>query len=297
MCLGSEGYIGSRLVPSLRAAGLEVSTVDLCWYGGDPNYRTDYKNLLKNTINSYDYIICLAAHSSVGMCEADPGGSWKNNVENFRELLDKLSERQYLIYASSASVLQGNTNRFEETSPFHPPLCHYDMQKQVIEMLATKSGKKTIGLRFGTVCGYSPNPRLELMINSMFLDGKAGRINVANPEKYRAILSITDLVRAIMTIINSPKEGVYNLCSFDYSIGWIAREVAKYCGTPEIVTNPPSSTYDFRMNNYKFRRVYDFEFEETIESICLELEGLTKKDKSIYNRSTNMVDHYGHKRT
>ena len=291
LCLGSEGHIGSRLVPHLRAEGYKVSTVDTGWYyGGSPHLKLDYRLLGAPVIREFDAVVLLAAHSSVQMCENDPAGSWLNNVENFRQLLGKLSHKQILIYASSGSLLQGNTKNFSENAPFQPPLNHYDMQKQVIEMIAAKSGKRTVGLRFGTVCGSSPNPRLELMITSMFLAAQEGEIQVANPEKHRAILGMNDLTRAIQRVLEAPPEGqeVYNLCSFDSTMIDIAKRVGDYCNAP-IRINSPSPTYDFSMWNFKFRDAYDYEFRDSVESICQDLEGLTHYNKSVYNRSTNLV--------
>lgn len=292
LVLGSEGHIGSRLVPHLRAEGYRVSTVDTCWYGGNPSLKLDYHLLGASVIRDFDVVICLAAHSSVPMCENDPAGSWLNNVENFRQLLGKLSHKQIFIYASSGSLLQGNTKNFSEDQPFYAPLNHYDMQKQVIEMLAAKSGKRTIGLRFGTVCGASPNPRLELMINSMFVDGyQTGKIAISNSDKYRAILGLNDLCRAFSAILAKPPEGqnIYNVCSFDSTIWDIYSKVEEAAGTNILTRLPGSKTYDFRMFNHKFREEFNFEFEDTVESICQELKSLTHWDKSVYNRSTNLV--------
>lgn len=289
LVLGGAGYIGSRLVDSLRNDGYNVSTVDLCLYGGQADYVVDYNKLSAGVISEFDVVILLAAHPSVQTCEADPEGSWKNNVDNFRGLLGKLRKDQLLIYASSGSLLQGNTKNFGEDQPFHSPLNNYDMQKQVIEMLAQRSDKYTIGLRFGTVCGYSYNPRLELMVNSMYMDAKAtGTINISNKNKHRAILGLGDLTKALKAILShpAPPGGIYNLCSFDRSIGQIAEGIGDY----KIIEGPDSKTYDFNMFINKFKSTFDWQPEETIQSICAELDLIPehKRDKSKYNRSTNL---------
>ena len=78
-----------------------------------------------------------------------------------------------------------------------------------------------IGLRFGTVNGVSQNMKKELMINSMIKSFKdSGEINIMNKDFFRPILWINDLLQAIDAILESSTQtGIYNLASFNSSIG------------------------------------------------------------------------------
>lgn len=292
LILGAEGFIGSRLKPFLEARGHIVDGFDRGYYSVFQSPSSDFKYVPTSVLHIYDCVILLAAHSSVPLCEHDPVGSFRNNVENFHSLLQKVREDQKLVYISSGSVY-GKSRSCREEDTLNSPICHYDMQKQMIDNIASLSPKYTIGLRLGTVCGNSPNPRLELMLNSMYCDAvDTGEVRVANPTARRAILGIVDLCRAISVIVESPKapKGVYNLASIKgEAIHNLGQAVAKEVGAGVVVL-PPTLTYDFMLNTDKFEETFDFRFQDTVESIIEDLRSLSPsmRKKSIFNRSTRL---------
>ena len=127
------GYIGSRLLPRLEG---EVETVDAGWFSDA--VPQDMELLTSPYIQSFDDVILLAGHSSVGMCRGDFRSAYKNNVRNFINLLSKMSPSQRLIYASSASVY-GNVEGARENFPLAHPINEYDSTKQAIDNLAITS--------------------------------------------------------------------------------------------------------------------------------------------------------------
>lgn len=293
LLLGDEGFIGARLKPFLRAHGHTVDGWDISWYCDKTLRQFDYKNLPPSFLSSYDIVILLAGHSSVPMCEYDSRGSFNNNVVNFHGLLEKLRPDQPLIYASSGSVLNGVQRRQDEEATLLAPTCHYDMQKQTIERIAALSSKKTYGLRFGTLSGYSRNPRLELMINSMYCDAlDRGQVRASNLTKSRAVLGLSDLCRAILRMVeHKGPPGIYNLASFTADIGDIAGKVVSLTGAELITLPPDDKCYDFKMITTKFEETFDFKFQDTVESIVEDLKilPLSLRDKTIYNRSTRLI--------
>jgi nucleoside-diphosphate-sugar epimerase len=81
-----------------------------------------------------------------------------------------------------------------------------------------------ISLRKGTISGYSPRMRLDLVVNSMFRNAVRDReITVNNPTIWRPILSIEDAATAYIRAIEaSPKIcGVFNVASGNYTVGEI----------------------------------------------------------------------------
>lgn len=292
LVIGSAGYIGSRLDEVLRAYGYRTITCDTQWFGGpSPQFLMDYSKLPKSVIHKADVVILLAGHSSVPLGEM--AGSFRNNVINFHELLEKLQPDQPLIWASSGSVLNGVQRRQDEEATLLAPTCHYDMQKQTIERIAALSSKKTYGLRFGTLSGYSKNPRLELMINSMYCDAlDRGQVRASNLTKSRAVLGLSDLCRAILRMVeHKGPPGIYNLASFTADIGDIAGKVVSLTGAELITLPPDDKCYDFKMITNKFEETFDFKFQDTVESIVEDLKilPLSLRDKTIYNRSTRLI--------
>lgn len=289
LIVGGNGYIGSALYQNIDA-----DSIDLCLFGKDLGYSKKV-NFDSVDISGYKNIILLAGHSSVQMCEYNKENAWKNNVDYFYNLCEKLRPDQLLIYASSASVYGRKIDICDEHDINLNPINHYDLTKVTIDIIANKfilEGKNIIGLRFGTVNGYSPNIRSDLMINSMVYSYMTkGFIQVSNDWIKRPILAIDDLVNAIIRILESDKifSGQYNLCSFNSTVAEISEVVSKTLNCKIIKTSNSNKVYDFEISNSKFENIYGFKFKQDILSIItnmvnsnLELFG-TRNDDRLFN--------------
>lgn len=277
LIIGGNGYIGSRLIYELNST-YSIESVDLCWYGKDfkYSYTIDYNNLTKDYISKFDAIILLAGHSSVKMCIGDINSSWNNNVNNFNTLVNKLDKSQLLIYASSGSVY-GITDvpLAENVNITFKPINNYDLTKYSLDLSAQKfiaEGYNIVGLRFGTVNGWSPNVREELMINSMTKRSvETTGLTINNVDIQRPILGITDLTRAIKAIIETPKFGIYNLASFSDTVENISSTVSQVLHSTVQRTTDIPNAYNFLMDVNKFKTDYNFTFNDTTTSIVTEL--------------------------
>jgi UDP-glucose 4-epimerase len=264
---GGKGYIGSRLRRTLG----DAACVDIELFGdpdGLPCIRCPYQRLRPCDIEQYDVIIHLAAYPSPTMCVHDPEGAVRNNLTGFADLLRHCRGKR-LIYASSASVYNGCRGDMppEEWAGF-VPANRYDATKYASDLLALTSDCEFYGLRFGTVCGWSPNLRSDLVVNKMAHDAReTGLITVTNPCSFRAVLDLGDLCRAVEAIICSEaRPGIYNLASFNLTIHDVANRIAGIRSAKvRVVDGQPG--YDFSMSCDKFRRAYGFTFEGTLESV------------------------------
>ena len=276
LLIGGNGYIGSRLQEVLN-----VDVIDTNWFGdGDLHWSGDYKDLTSKYYESYDTIILLAGHSSVKMSEGNLNSCFNNNVRNFIDLIEKL-DKQKLIYASSSSVYGsvGGKTVNEKYYGFEP-YNQYDISKHTADLYAQKSDVEYYGLRFGTVNGYSPVLRTDVMINAMVNSAlQNGEIKLFIKDTMRPILGLNDLCGAVETIIDHDKDerGLYNLASFNKTAEQIAYEVSdtinipvkEYDADPTQVTNTKIQTkcYNFSISTKKFERTFKFKFNETVESI------------------------------
>lgn len=295
LLIGGEGYIGSRLMMYLE--GFIVESVDLKWhYNMIPaNRAVDAAALTKDYILSFDVVVFLTAHSSVKMA-ADGLSSLNNNLVNFVRILDYLTcSSTKLIYASSSAVYgkSGSIERHETDAVELSADNFYDLTKKDMDLYSRLFDVESYGLRFGTVNGWSPHLRIDIMLNAMSESVKRGsKIRAYNTSVYRPLLGIDDLCRAVLKIINSKedKRGVYNLASVN---GMTVEEIARKAGTilnAEVDYMPglDEAAYSFSISSEKFKKAYDFQFEDTIQSIIQSLE-----KQSTINTTRNEPINYG----
>ena len=265
LILGGEGYVGSYLFNHLKANSFDVER-----FG---NRQQDFNELGRIYLQGFTHIVLLAGHSSVQCCDGPVSSPWKNNVRNFKNLLDKTTETQTIIYASSASVYgsRDTPHHYTEDEICADYLNNYDLTKVSLDLLATKymhEGRNIVGLRFGTVNGASSVIRRDLMINSMVWSAlQNGHVTMTNKGVRRPILAVRDLVRAVQVIIekNITKD-IFNLASFNSTVGEIAAVVGEHMRV-EVVDKGTTSTYNFAIDNSKFKHLHNFTYEDNIHSL------------------------------
>jgi nucleoside-diphosphate-sugar epimerase len=87
------------------------------------------------------------------------------------------------------------------------------------------SGFSVIALRKGTVSGYSPRMRYDLLVNTMFKCAlKDGVIRVNDPAIWRPFLSIDDAIMAYTRAVEASEglSGIFNIASGNHTIGEVA---------------------------------------------------------------------------
>lgn len=277
LLLGGNGYIGSRVYEHLLNIGYQVDNVDLCWFGQVYKETTvvDYKHLRKEHIQKYSHIILLSAHSSVAMCNQNLQSALSNNAINFTNLLDKITDEQTLIYASTCAIYGNNPELSTEDTEIKPALNFYDYSKISTEQIARLYPTKNIvGLRFGSVSGFSKNMRKENLINALTLTHLQNKpLVVSNGNSMRSVLGVTDACLAIEKIISTGeiKRKIYNITSVNDTIMNFALEVQKLAGAELIVNDSFKTDYSFYCSTELFEQDYNFKFQDTVESIYTEL--------------------------
>jgi UDP-glucose 4-epimerase len=272
LILGGNGYVGSRLRQVLRQNHF-VKSNDIGWFAYDETSDCrDYHKLTREELAEFEIIVVLAGHPSVPSCLGNLSSPWLNNVTNFTDLIDKTTD-QLIIYASSASVY-GNSapgEQHKETNTHFTPVNNYDVTKYALDQQATIAnlkGRRVIGLRFGTVNGWAPNLRVDVMINSMYHSVQNGTgIQVMNKHISRAMLGIEDLCRAVDRCIEQPVPNIYNLASFNATVDEIAQAVGQKLGAEIVDKGTTANAYDFALDTTLFEQTYDFTFQETPATI------------------------------
>ena len=261
---GGAGFIGSVLVPNLLDHGYEVDVVDLLWFGnhlpeGTKVTQRDLFSLDETDLKDYEQVIFLAGLSNDPMAEFSPAKNFIDNgaLPSYLAYQAKRAGVRRYIYASSCSVYGYTVNElYDEESPV---TCEYPygiskLQGERGVLQLQDDTFSTIALRQGTVCGYSPRTRFDLIVNTMYryAIGDAS-ITVNNPSIWRPILDVRDTSGAFLRAVQADYalSGVFNVAYDNYTVGFIGdavkEEVESLTGRPVGITI--KDIQDFR--NYK----------------------------------------------
>jgi nucleoside-diphosphate-sugar epimerase len=232
---GGAGYIGSRLVPSLIEHGYQVDVVDLLWFG---NHLPREISVTKKTLfdcteadlRGYDQVIFLAGLSNDPMAEFSPAQNFVQNgaLPAYLAFTAKKAGVRRLIYASSCSIYGYTLDKlYDEQAPV---TCGYPygiskLQGERAALQLCDDDFSVISLRQGTVSGFSPRMRFDLIVNTMFKAALSeGVITVNNPSIWRPVLDIRDTVAAFTRAVQAgPRlSGVFNVASGNFTVGQVA---------------------------------------------------------------------------
>lgn len=261
---GGAGYIGSVLVPKMLERGYGVDVVDMLWFGNNlPKevrvINKDLQELTDDDLKGYDAVIFIAGLSNDPMAEYSPSRNFIYNAAHpaYLAYAAKRAGVKRFIHGGSCSVYGYTVNElYDETSPAvsNYPYGISKLQGEYGCLQLAAPEFSVIGFRQGTVCGYSPRMRLDLVINTMFKFAVTEqRITVNNPAIWRPVLSVRDAATAYVRALESPQEisGVFNIASGNYTVGeladYVKDGVRKHCGVEARIE--VKNIKDFR--NYK----------------------------------------------
>ncbi len=232
---GGAGYLGCVLIPKLLDRGYDIDVVDLFWFGNHLPKQVgivhkDIFDLSLDDLKGYEQIIFLAGLSNDPMAEFSPS---KNFIFNAAApaylgyIAKKAGVKRY-VYACSCSVYGYTENELFDES--HPAVCGYPygiskLQGEQAVMQLQDDNFSVISLRKGTVSGYSPRMRLDLIVNTMFKTAMRDHtITVNNPSIWRPILAIEDAASAYIRALEAHQNisGIFNIASGNYTVGEVA---------------------------------------------------------------------------
>ena len=291
---GGAGYIGSILIPYLLERGYEVDVIELFWFGNFLPEETGILNknifdLKVEDIQGYDQVIFLAGLSNDPMADYSPSENFISNgsAPAFLAYISKKAGVKRYIYAGSCSIYGYTENElYDEKSPAlsNSPYGISKLQGENSVMQMMDENFSVISLRQGTVSGYSPRMRLDLVVNTMFKSAlNDGIINVNNPAIWRPILSIEDAATAYIRAIESNDKisGVFNVASGNFTVGEIGdlvkSGIKKYLGLKARLKIKYMQDYrNYKVSIGKAKKVLSFHPKHDIESI---IESLIKNMK------------------
>ena len=286
---GGAGYVGTCVTQALIERGHDVHVADQLWFGNQlpaqaTLHNVDIIDLGEEDLQGYDQVLFLAGLSNDPMAEFDPARNFKENaaVPALLAYVSRCAGVRRFIYAGSCSVYGYTDNEiFDETSPTisDSPYGISKLQGEFACLQLSRDNFSVVALRKGTVSGYSPRMRLDLIVNTMFKCAMSdGRIIVNNPAIWRPLLAMRDAVSAYVCAVEAPMEcsGAFNVASGNYTVGEVAEQVRDSLRTyldleTEIETRTIRDFRNYRVSTQKAKAELGFNPTQSVNDIVKEL--------------------------
>jgi nucleoside-diphosphate-sugar epimerase len=298
---GGCGYVGTQLTKTLKERNHDVTIVDLEWFGnytGQNTIKKDIFDLTAEELTGFDCVVFTAGLSNDPMADYSPAKNFIHNAAcpSYLAYIAKKAGVKKFIYASSCSVYGFTDNKFSTETDITITQHPYGISKLQGErgvLQIADENFKVIALRKGTVCGYSPRMRLDLVLNIMFKNAVSNNmITVNNPEIWRPILSIQDAIQAYTNAIEiDAPSGTYNVFSDNYQIKELAEivknKVEKFINkTIEIKTLNVHDVRNYKVSLKKAKEFLmfkpEYKSEEIVEDLILNYNKFSDFDNDLY---------------
>lgn len=265
---GGAGYLGSVLLPKLLRRQHDVRVVDNGYFGFAhikhmlPHIdlvREDLcavnkdSGLVSQLLENVDAVIHLAAMSNDPTAELDPQVTREVNTDTTITLATAAKKAGVKFLFSSSCSVYGGSEKLIDESGARSPLTTYAVSKVEAENALLKLADarwKPVILRNGTLFGFSPRMRFDLVVNTFSLfSALRNEIKVFGAgEQWRPFLHVSDCARAFIHFAERPqlKHLIYNIAHQNMTV----TEVAALFSTlnPKLKVNTVKGDGDDRRN-------------------------------------------------
>lgn len=221
---GGAGYLGSVLIPKLLVRGHTIRSIDIGYFGIEhllkmrPSIeivRDDICAVLSDPLltdqllDGIDVVIHLAAISNDPSAELNRRLTEDVNFSATRDLAVACKKRDIrMIFSSSCSVYGEAPGKVDESGMTNP-LTAYAKSKvnsdEFLLSLADDNWRPAI-LRNGTLFGYSPRMRFDLVVNIFsYCSTLYNEVRVfGDGKQWRPFLHVSDCARAFIYFAENP---------------------------------------------------------------------------------------------
>jgi len=309
---GGAGYIGVVLCRRLLEAGHVPVVLDRLFWGRDPLAALDLE-IIQGDLRAFDDrwllgidAVChLAGLSNDPTAEYNTTANWQMNATGTERLVASCLAHgiERFTFASSASIYDSDASSRElERSPVMcdettlvAPRGAYSLSKRFAEevILREASARFTpVVFRQGTVYGYSPRMRYDLVVNTFVKDAVLRRRLSLHGGgwMWRPLVDVEDVAAVHVAALGAPADAIrgqiFNVLEENYQIRQLAMLVAGSLGLVEppirveLQQAPlPALVRNYRMSNAKLSRVLGFTPSRTVlESVQAMIERLPLED-------------------
>ena len=272
---GSSGFIGSHVVEEALKNGYKVKGLDL---NANVNPAIEFikgdirdKSAVSKAMEEVDFVIHLAAVTSVVEFEKNPVECFDINVNGFMNVLWAAHEHKVkkVLYASSAAVYTGE--HFSDSMPLDYRKQHnpYSQSKIINEVHADyffhSRGLDSIGLRFFNVFGDGENEKGQYAsIATQFIKNKRRGeplVVYGDGSQARDFINVSDVANITLMLLKKGSPGVYNVgtgnvFSYEHIAEVIDKSSIKHVDNPlkayQYLTKADTSKLLRDIGDYKF---------------------------------------------
>ena len=301
LVVGGAGFVGSVLAAELIERGYAVRIADRLYFGDEglapvrdrcETVVADMRRLGPELLADCDAVVNLGGLSNDPTAEYNPRANFEMNTvaaETLAELARAAGVRRYVL-ASSCSIYdwgvtdEGRDAVQDEESEVQPRAAYatskYEAEKRVLAM-ATDTFSP-VALRKGTVYGFSPRMRYDLVVNTFVKDAMSrGEITIYyGGEMWRPLIDVRDVARAYLACLEARPElvsgEVFNVAFRNMRISELALRVRGALRDAGVACDiRPDYGYrgvrSYRVSSRKIERVLGFRPEVTVEDSVRDL--------------------------
>lgn len=280
LIVGGAGYIGTRLSNHLFDLGYKIHVIDNFWFGDklNPSISKEKKSLWDikpSELTSYDAVMFLAGLSNdpMAMFRSDLNFIENSSAPMYLAFIAKEAGVKRFVCASSCSVYGFTKNKTLNEGSLVKPAYAYGISKLQCERgLETLEDDnfKPIVFRKGTVGGWSPKMRYDLVVNTMLKSAfTTQKIVVNNPKIWRPLVDIRDVIQGYQKALEADLNvsGVYNLSGGNMTIGQLGEaihgELRKRGYVVDLVINENNDVRNYKVTTEKIEDELGFKSQFT----------------------------------
>jgi nucleoside-diphosphate-sugar epimerase len=295
LLVGGAGYVGSVLTRELLERGYAVRILDRLYFGdlGLRDHRDrvelvvgDMRTLTPDVLKDTEAVINVGGLSNDPTAEYNPTANYEMNTLAAKRLADLCvaqGVRRY-IFASSCSIYDRGVSEeardvlLDEDLEVNPKAAYSSSKYEAERLLLDMSSADfcPVILRKGTIYGFSPRMRYDLVVNTLVKDALSkGYITIHyGGEMWRPLVEVRDVARAYIACLSADedkvKEQIFNVSFHNIRISELALRVRETFRSMGIdVDIRPEYGYrgvrSYRVSAAKIQRVLDFRPKVTIE--------------------------------
>src|SRR5580692_8050023 len=223
---GHRGYIGAEMVPALRAAGHDVTGLDIGLFDGCdfmappddvPNVDVDLRDVTPAHLAGFDAVIHLAALSNDPLGDLSPDVTYDINLHASVRLARAAKEagvRRFLFSSSCSLYGAGGDKPLDESAAFHPVTPYGESKVRVEQELTSLADRSfsPVYLRNTTAYGVSRRLRADIVVNNLvghaYTTGQVLLQSDGTP--WRPLVHILDISNAFIACLAAPVEVIHD---------------------------------------------------------------------------------------